>query len=150
MELKVLPVVQVTFAALAMILLDYLFPIFSYGHIDTTSTAILLVICASTIGILAIVNFRSQDTTVNPMKPDEASTVVSHGIYTFSRNPMYLALALFLLAISVYLANYISLLLIPAFIWYITEYQIKPEEQALEKLFGDDYLAYKARVRRWF
>ena len=45
--------------------------------------------------------------------------------------------------------GYLALLLVPVFIWYLTEFQIKPEERALTALFGDDYRAYCQKVRRW-
>ncbi len=83
------------------------------------------------------------------MSPEKASKVVDTGIYAYSRNPMYLALLLVLLALASFLANIAVLFIIPVFIAYITRFQIIPEERALTNNFGRDYLDYTNRVRRW-
>lgn len=62
---------------------------------------------------------------------------------------MYLGLALILSAWAIYLAIPLSLLGVVCFVLYITYFQIKPEELALEQIFGDEYKLYKAKVRRW-
>jgi protein-S-isoprenylcysteine O-methyltransferase Ste14 len=62
---------------------------------------------------------------------------------------MYLSLLLYLLAWAVYLSSMWALLLVPMFMLYINEFQIKPEERALSSLFGPEYAAYRERVRRW-
>ena len=71
------------------------------------------------------------------------------GLSSFSRNPMYLSLAIFLVAFAIYLENATALLVIPLFIWSINYLQIQPEEQMLEQKFGEEYLVYKKSVRRW-
>jgi protein-S-isoprenylcysteine O-methyltransferase Ste14 len=101
------------------------------------------------IALLGVVAFRRADTTVNPLKPGSSSSLVVTGIYSVTRNPMYLGLLLMLLAWAIYLANVLTLLLLPAFVWYMGRYQIEPEERALAALFGPEFTAYAARVRRW-
>ncbi len=98
---------------------------------------------------LGAVSFRKVKTTVNPMSPEKSSALVCTGIYKYSRNPMYLGMALLLLAWAIYLASAWSLLGIVAYVLYITRFQIIPEERAMEKLFGQEYRDYKAKVRRW-
>ena len=98
------------------------------------------------IGMLSFVRAR---TTMNPTKPSATSSLVTGGVYRVTRNPMYLSLLLYLLAWAAYLSNWLALLLVPVFVIYINELQIKPEERALSALFGAEYAAYKARVRRW-
>lgn len=97
-------------------------------------------------GILA---FRRDSTTVNPLKPDKTESIVVHGIYRFTRNPMYLGVALILVGWAMYLANIAALLVVPAFVAYMTQFQIKPEERALLKKFGRTYTEYTASVGRW-
>jgi len=58
-------------------------------------------------------------------------------------------MAVLLTGWSLYLGSLAALIIIPAFVWLLTEIQIKPEEVALESVFGEDYQSYKARVRRW-
>ena len=83
------------------------------------------------------------------MSPEKSSALVCTGIYKYSRNPMYLGMALLLLAWAIYLASVWALLGVMAYVLYITRFQIIPEERVMEKLFGQEYLAYKAKVRRW-
>ncbi len=100
-------------------------------------------------GILGVIAFRQAKTTADPFKPETASTLVKSGIYRVSRNPMYLGLALLLLAWAIYLGSVWSLLGIVVFVHYMNRFQIIPEEEAMEKLFGQEYRVYKAKVRRW-
>jgi len=94
--------------------------------------------------------FLQRKTTVNPLKPDDASSLVIEGPYRFTRNPMYLGLALLLAAWSFYLGAVLpGALVIGAVVWYLTVFQIKPEERALEAKFADEYRAYLSSVRRW-
>ena len=86
---------------------------------------------------------------MNPIKPSAASSLVTGGVFRFTRNPMYLSLLLYLLAWAAYLSNWLALLFVPVFVLYINELQIKPEERALAVLFGAEYASYKGRVRRW-
>jgi len=97
-------------------------------------------------GLLA---FRQSKTTINPLHPEKSSTLVSHGIYRVTRNPMYCGMASLLLAWAAYLQSPLSVFGVLVFIGYITQFQIKPEERMLEALFGDEYSRYCARVRRW-
>lgn len=90
-----------------------------------------------------------QRTTLDPRVPGKASHFVARGLFRISRNPMYLGMALLLLGISCWTANAVAYALVVVFCLYLTEFQIKPEERALQALFGQEYLAYKARVRRW-
>jgi len=93
--------------------------------------------------------FRRAHTTVDPLHPDKATHLVTGGIYQVSRNPMYLGFAILLLAWAVFLASPWMLLGVPAFMLYLTRFQIHPEERALDALFGEDFRDYRARVRRW-
>ncbi|WP_299472051.1 isoprenylcysteine carboxylmethyltransferase family protein [uncultured Roseibium sp.] len=99
--------------------------------------------------ILALLTFVRRKTTVNPMAPEETSALVTDGIYRISRNPMYLGLLFLLIAASLYFSSFVSILIIPAFIAYLTEFQIKPEEEILREKFGEPYENYLRKVRRW-
>lgn len=109
----------------------------------------MLVGLSSVIGITSVISFRLAKTTISPFHPNQTSHIVQTGIYRFSRNPMYLSIAIFLVAFAIYLENATALLVIPLFIWSINYLQIQPEEQMLEQKFGEEYLAYKKAVRRW-
>ncbi|HEY8052299.1 MAG TPA: isoprenylcysteine carboxylmethyltransferase family protein [Steroidobacteraceae bacterium] len=93
--------------------------------------------------------FRRARTTVNPTKPEQASSLVSAGIYQVTRNPMYVGLACVLVAWAVFLSSAWALPGPVAFVLYIGRFQITPEERALAKLFGTEYADYQSKVRRW-
>ena len=106
-----------------------------------------------TLGILiavsGVVAFRRARTTVNPLRPDGASSLVASGIYRYTRNPMYLGMLLVLIGWAVYLARPWALLVLPVFVAYMNRFQIMPEERELARHFGAEFQAYRARVRRW-
>jgi protein-S-isoprenylcysteine O-methyltransferase Ste14 len=101
------------------------------------------------IAISGVIEIRKAKTTVNPIKPDKASSLVCTGIYRYTRNPMYTGLLFVLIAWGCFLDNLFSLLFVFVFVLHMTQFQIKPEERALESIFGDDYNLYKKQVRRW-
>jgi protein-S-isoprenylcysteine O-methyltransferase Ste14 len=101
------------------------------------------------IGLIAVVSFRKAQTTVNPLTPEACSSLVDSGIFRFSRNPMYLALLSALAGWALFLGNMYSLALTVLFVAYMNRFQIRPEERALETVFGDAFIKYRRRVRRW-
>ena len=149
LALKVIPPVQVIVCAGLMLSLKYYFPQYHFYLSLNLPIIILLMASASIVGTLALYDFYKHKTTFHPHTPEKTSTVVDSGIYAYSRNPMYLALVLILLALALYLNNLTCFAIIPLFIGYITRYQIKPEEEMLGKLFPKNYQAYRSKVRRW-
>lgn len=118
---------------------------------DSLRIAITLAVLAfgAFFCLAGVLSFRRARTTVNPLKPETASALVSSGIYRVSRNPMYLGFALFLVAWAVFLASPWALVGVLGFILYMNRLQIAAEERALEALFGAEFDHYKSRVRRW-
>ena len=110
--------------------------------------AIVLVSVGFLTGISGVVTFRRAKTTVDPTKP-RASSLVTWGVYAISRNPMYLGGLIMLLGWAVFLSNALAFLFLPVYVLYINRFQIAPEERALKSLFGETYVAYQARARRW-
>ena len=111
--------------------------------------AFVLVLLGLSISIAGVVWFRRAKTTINPIKASAASSLVTSGVYRFTRNPMYLGLLLTLLAWAAFLSSLIAVLFLPVFVLYINRFQISPEERVLSSLFGAEYLEYKKTVRRW-
>jgi protein-S-isoprenylcysteine O-methyltransferase Ste14 len=95
------------------------------------------------------ISFRRAKTTVNPLKPETTSSLVSSGIYRVTRNPMYVGMFFALIGWVVFLASIWTLLGPMAFILYMNRFQIGPEEKVLATLFGAEFAAYKEKVRRW-
>ena len=149
LELKIPPLpLAVVFGALMWAIDRWLLP-----HSDRSGvrTGISVVIFGIAVAILAaaIIGFRRARTTVDPMHPEAASAIVTSGIYRFTRNPMYLAFLLALVAWAVFLGNVVAALLPLCFVLYMNRFQIAPEEQALRARFGAPYEAYLRTVRRW-
>jgi len=101
------------------------------------------------LGLNAIGAFKARQTTLNPVHPERASQFVTAGAYRFSRNPMYLGMALMLSGWSLLWTSLGGLLVVPAFVAVLTRLQIIPEEEQLKKTFGAPYQAYLQQVRRW-
>ncbi len=118
-----------------------------------TTTRVGLAAAVALIGgafsLAGLLAFRKAKTTVNPMNPGAASSLVSTGVYRFTRNPMYVGLLFVLLGLAILLSAPFSLLGPLFFVVYIGRFQIKPEEQVLAGMFGSEFAAYQARVRRW-
>lgn len=111
--------------------------------------ALLMLGLAAAVGLLAVGHLFRAGTTVHPHCPEKSCRLVAHGIYRYSRNPMYLALLLLLVAWSLYRGWWLAPLVWALFVGWITRFQIRPEERVLARLFGDQYRAYCDRVRRW-
>lgn len=97
----------------------------------------------------AVYDFRRHKTTLSPFSPSKASKVVRDGIFSVTRNPMYLSLCFVLAAWSVWKRAPLGAAMIAAFVGYITRFQIIPEERALRANFGEQYADYLKAVRRW-
>lgn len=105
------------------------------------------------IGILVIINpvvkFIKSKTTVNPVEFKNVEKLVTSGIYKYSRNPMYLGMIMIIISTTVYYLNFYSFLTPFIFYFWINRFQIKREEVFLEEKFGQEYLSYKTKTRRW-
>ncbi len=149
MELKV-PPVAVFAIALALLYGGHVaLPFFNVDPPFNGFVAILIAFIGCAFGGQAVIAFIKAKTTVHPMKPEEASTLVTSGFFRFSRNPMYFGLLCLLLAAGIYWGTLTLVVIGPLFIWYMSEFQIKPEEERLAEIFGEDYLDYLGKVRRW-
>ena len=110
---------------------------------------IAIALAGVAIAIAGVAAFRRAKTTVHPLKPETSSSLVTSGVYRFTRNPMYVGLTFVLLAWAVFLSSAWSLLGPLVFILYMTRFQIVPEERVLSGIFGAAYSEYQAKVRRW-
>ena len=149
LELRIPPVIQALGIALAMWLVSRLTPSLALPGVLRTGAALVLALAGVGTVVAGVVHFHQAKTTVNPTQPASASALVDGGIYRVTRNPMYLGMALLLLAWAMYLASLTALLFLPIFIVFISRFQIVPEERALASLFTHHYAAYTKRVRRW-
>ena len=149
LELKIPPPAVALAFGIFMWLVAMLGPTLDLPLKARIAIAVLLVLVGQAISVSGMVAFRRAKTTINPINPTKASTLVAGGIFSYTRNPMYVGLSITLLGWAAYLASPISILLLPLFMLYITRFQIEPEERVLSTLFGPKYVAYKQAVRRW-
>jgi len=111
-----------------------------------SATIALLGIATMVTGVFA---FRKSETTINALKPEQASSLVLTGIYQKTRNPMYLGMLLILSALAIFLGSAVAFIGLPLFVLFMNKFQILPEEKALQKLFGQEFSDYLLSVRRW-
>jgi protein-S-isoprenylcysteine O-methyltransferase Ste14 len=149
LELKLPPVGLGAIAAALMWCVSAATPVFDFLFpAKSVSSASLTLIGALTC-LAGVVSFRRARTTVNPMRPGSATSLVVSGIYRYTRNPMYLGFLLILLSWAVVLSNVLALAVLPMFVVWMNCFQISPEERVLASLFTNDYAQYRGRVRRW-
>lgn len=149
LALKVPPVAQVIITAAAMYGVSKMVPALTFSLNGSTALAVGLGVIGMSLGVMGVTQFRKAQTTPNPQALEKVSSLVTSGIYRYSRNPMYLGLVLILLGWAFYLSHFLAFVLLPIFILYMTRFQIQPEEQMMARKFGKTYQAYLNKVRRW-
>ncbi len=149
LELKIIPPLQVLLAGAGMWLTSAHVPLPTLRYHAADGLFYGLLLAALAVFCLAVFQFWRHRTTINPLRIANTSSLITSGVYAFSRNPIYLADVLILLAWWVRLGAWINLLWIAAFIWYLTRFQIQPEERMLARKFGAQWESYRYRVRRW-
>ncbi len=142
------PLVAIAIAA-AMWFMALLPPIWPPSSSVRLWTGVILLATGIAIALSAVFSFRRAQTTVNPLKPETATSLVSTGIFARTRNPMYLGMLIAILAWATYLPSALAFLGPVAFALYITRFQILPEERAMQSLFGSSFSEYSRGVRRW-
>lgn len=150
LELKVPPVAQVIVTAAAMAgVSTKVAPALKFSLKGSAALAMGLGAIGLGSAILGVTQFKKAQTTPNPQALEEVSSLVTSGVYQYSRNPMYVGLVLVLFSWALYLSHFLAFVLLPLFILYMTRFQIQPEERMLAQKFGKAYQTYKAKVRRW-
>ena len=149
LELKIPPVAVVLLSAAFMWMVSWLLPTGAVVVPGSLLIAITLAFAGAVVSALGVVAFRRASTTVNPTKPESTSVLVCSGVYTVTRNPMYLGFVLILFGWAFFLANMLALLVLPGFLRYMNRFQIEPEERALTARFGQSFVTYTSQVRRW-
>ena len=147
MKNKIPPPLVTLFFGLCIYFSQEYFPEFNLKFL--TILSYIFYFAGLTILVLAVRLFKKQNTTVNPIKIENASSLVTSGIFKYSRNPIYLGMVIILLGLALMFNLIGGILFTLLFAIYITKYQIRPEEEVMERLFGEDFLKYKNNVRVW-
>tara|TARA_B000000475_G_scaffold90239_1_gene73195 strand:- start:181 stop:627 length:447 start_codon:yes stop_codon:yes gene_type:complete len=147
MSNKIPPPIVTLFFGLCIYLSRPYFPEFSFSILNSLST--ISFVLGITVFATAVSSFKRQNTTVNPISIEKASSLVVNGVFKYSRNPMYLGMLFILLGLTFKFNLIGGLLFTSLFMIFISKFQIKPEEAAMEKLFDQEWKDYIKNVRRW-
>lgn len=144
---RLLPPVYFIVAIALMLLLHFFVPVTSWLPRPWRAAGLLLISIGLSLNVVADRQFKSHNTTVKPFQP--SSALVTDGIFHFTRNPMYLGMVVVLVGIGIILATVSPIIVILIFAWWINTRFIVLEEQSLTEQFGQAYIEYRSKVRRW-
>ena len=144
------PIIVFLLFALAMYLLSIVLPFGFFDFFGRLLMAKILGGVSVAVALVSLIQFFVKKTTVDPRKPNKATVLITKGIYKFSRNPMYFALLVLLLAFGLVLGNAFNTLIAAGFVAYMNRFQVVPEERMLLDKFGKEYKDYLILTRRWF
>ena len=149
LETRVPPRAVAVTVALGMWATSTLEPSFDWPLSHQWGAALAGAVAGAAITFIGAATLRAAGTTLLPMSPQRTTSLVTTGIFRWTRNPMYLGLAVALVGWAAYLSAAWPLLGPVLFVLYIDRFQIRPEERVLTELFGTEYASYSRRVRRW-
>ena len=134
---------------LAAVFIQKLAPLEKEFFYTTTSKIIgsIIIIAGLFFNFPALRQFFNTKNTLVTIKP--ANSLQTTGIYSVTRNPMYISLLLSYTGLSFIIGNWWNFILLPLLVLVVQEYIIKREELYLQRRFGQEYLDYKNKVKRW-
>ncbi len=148
LQLKVPPVLAAFIIAAAIFMTARVAPVFSLPPLLHRGILLLAMVGGGIIAAWALLMMKAANTTINPYNPKQTTVLIEHGIYAYTRNPMYLSLAIGLLGLCGYWGTLWGVCWVIVFIAFITQFQIIPEEESLRRHFPR-FSDYCHRVRRW-
>jgi len=149
LELKIPPVGVFLLFLVALTGLQALTPGHAIDPLFRVVAGLVLLTASGVFGVTGILHFKRAGTSVHPLEPERSSVLVTHGVYAISRNPMYLALLLALLAYGLVMSNGYCIAFAALFVPIMNRFQIIPEERVLADRFGETFIAYCRKTRRW-
>lgn len=144
---RVIPPIYLVAALLAMAALHFFAPIARFIEPPYSYVGLIPLVAGIVMAATASNAFRRAGTPVIPF--ERSTALVTGGLFRITRNPMYLGMLLVLVGVALLFGSVSTLLPIPVFFWVIQRNFIIGEERFLEEIFGERYLRYKLRVRRW-
>tara|TARA_A100001015_G_scaffold295437_1_gene374406 strand:+ start:4365 stop:4811 length:447 start_codon:yes stop_codon:yes gene_type:complete len=147
METKIPPPIIALTCIIVNYLSTYLINPIKFPKVEVIGGVILLL--GLIILMSAIRLFKKNKTTINPMSPEETTTLITTHIFSVTRNPMYLGLFFVISSTILFFGSWSGIIILIFFVWYINKFQIIPEENTMERLFGTTYNEYRQNVRRW-
>jgi protein-S-isoprenylcysteine O-methyltransferase Ste14 len=144
---KMLPPIWLALALIAMFVLHYFAPLARLISSPWTWLGAIPIVAGIALAVSGAALFKRQGTGVVPFTP--VTALVTAGPYRFTRNPMYLGMVMLLSGVAIMLGTLTPWIVIPLFTLWIAHRFIAQEEVMLEEVFGEDYVKFKRRVRRW-
>lgn len=144
---KLLPPLLTVALLLLMFVVDRFVPIAHVVPAPYNKLGALLIVAGLGAGMAARIAFLRVHTNIHTFR--EPGTLLTDGVFRFSRNPMYVGMALVLLGAALLFGSLSPLFLVVAFVVISDRWYIAFEEAWLERKFGDSYRAYKEHTRRW-
>jgi protein-S-isoprenylcysteine O-methyltransferase Ste14 len=144
---KLPPPVFLLISLIAMFLLDRFVPVFEFGTAWSLGAGAALLACGLVVTISSARRFKRAGTPLRPF--EESTTVVTSGMFRITRNPMYMGMVVGQAGIALMLGSLIAFVPILVFATIIHTQFVVHEERFMEGLFGEQYLTYKKKVRRW-
>ena len=145
---KIIPPVYLLISLILIFVLDRYLPVRKIITSPFNYSGIVVGFCGLALAASGVISFKKAGTAIRPF---ESSTfLVTDGLYRYTRNPMYLGMVILLIGVATYLGSLTPYIVIPVFFLIIQQCFIKHEEPFLENIFGQEYLDYKDKVRRWF
>jgi protein-S-isoprenylcysteine O-methyltransferase Ste14 len=143
----VLPPIYLFLSIVIMVVLHFVFPVGRFIVFPWKLLGAIPLALGILVNLIADRAFKRHETTV---KPFEGSTfLITNGVFRFSRHPMYLGFVLILIGIAVFMESLMPYAVIVVFAILMDMVFIRVEERMLEEKFGEAWLEYKEKVRRW-
>jgi protein-S-isoprenylcysteine O-methyltransferase Ste14 len=134
-------------AIVIMVLLHFTLPGATVLTIPWSLLGVLPLGVGIVLNLAADSSFKRHQTSVKPL--EESTALITNGVFRLTRHPMYLGFVLILLGIAMLLGSLTPFVIVPAFAVFMDIVFMRHEEKKLEETFGEAWLSYKARVRRW-
>jgi protein-S-isoprenylcysteine O-methyltransferase Ste14 len=144
---KVLPPTYLLVAIVVMLALHFLLPVYKFVPVPWNILGVIPVACGVALNLVADRAFHQAQTTVKPF--EQSTALITTGAFRITRNPMYLGYVLILVGVALIVRSLTPYAVIPVFAVLTDRVFIRVEEQMLGKQFGQAWLEYVQKVRRW-
>lgn len=144
---KILPPTFFMSTILIIVFAHFLFPLWDFIFFPWNLVGVFFLILGAILNLLADRDFKHFNTTVKPF--EYSSKLITDGVFSFSRNPMYLGMVFILLGESILFGSLSPFLIIIVFMLLLFFVFIKVEEEMLLEKFDEEFTAYKNKVRCW-
>ena len=144
---KILPPTYFLISILLIVIFHFTLPLYQLIFFPFNLIGLLPLLFGIVLNLKADGDFKNLGTTVKPF--EKSSVLVTGGVFGLSRHPMYLGMTSILLGTSLLLGSIIPFVVVAIFAFLMEKNFIKTEEKMLHDAFGEEYLKYKKKVRKW-